>query len=171
MTTKQMLCLVLFLAFVTPLAFSTEPPDTQKDPSAGLFKAGDFYLSPEVISVRAGGNRKIGLGVNAHYFLSPEIAVGGDVSLYLSSPGGFSLLPDIEYHFNVHVQSLDVYAGAGPSLFIGSGADGKTVFGGKAFGAANYFFNPSMGVFLKLGLAFNSEGTAGFGAVGVSFKI
>ena len=171
MTTKKMLCLVLFLGLVASLAFSTEPPDAQKGSSAGLFNAGDIYLSPELISVSAGGNRKIALGANVQYFFSNVIAIGGDVSVYLASPGGFSLFPDIEYHFNVNVQSLDVYVGAGPSLFIGSGTDAKTLFGGKAFGAANYFFNPTMGVFLKLGLAFNSEGTAGFGAIGVSFKL
>ena len=171
MTTKKMLCLVLFLAFIVPLAFSIEPPEAQKEPTAGLFNVGDFYLSPEVIGVKAGSNRTIALGANAEYFLSKEIAVGGDVSFYLKSPGGLSLFPDIEYHFNVHVQSLDVYIGAGPSLFFGFGSEGKTLFGGKAFGAARYFFNPSTGVFLKLGIATNNEGTTGTWAIGVSFKL
>jgi hypothetical protein len=171
MTTKKMQCLVLFLAFIAPLAFSTEPPDAQKEPPAGLFNAGDFYLSPEVIGVTAGSNRTIALGANAEYFLSKEIAVGGDVSFYLKSPGGLSLFPDIEYHFNVHVQSLDIYIGAGPSLFFGFGSEGRTLFGGKAFGAARYFFSPSTGIFLKLGVASNSDGTTGMWAIGVSFKL
>jgi hypothetical protein len=171
MTTKKMQCLVLFLAFLAPLAFSTEPPDAQKEPSAVAFNVGDFFLSPEVIGVTAGSNGKIALGANAEYFLSKAIAVGGDVSFYLKSPGGLSLFPDIEYHFNVNVRGLDVYAGAGPSLFFGFGTDGRTLFGGKAFGAARYFFNPSTGVFLKLGFASNRDGTAGFWAIGVSFKL
>ena len=171
MTTKKMLCLVLFLGLVASLAFSTAPPDAQKGSSAGLFNAGDIYLSPELISVSAGGNRKIALGANVQYFLSNEIAIGGDVSVYLASPGGFSLFPDIEYHFDVNVKGLDVFAGAGPSLFFGFGTDGKTLLGGKAFGAVRYFFDPSIGVFLKLGFAFNEEGTTGLGVIGVSFKL
>lgn len=171
MTTKKICGLVLFLAFMASLAFSAQPPAAQKEQSAGLFNAGDFYLSPEVIGVTAGSNRTIALGANAEYFLSKEIAVGGDVSFYLKSPGGLSLFPDIEYHFNVHVQSLDVYIGAGPSLFFGFGSEGRTLFGGKAFGAARYFFNPSTGVFLKLGVASNRDGTTGLWAIGVSFKL
>ncbi|MGD1010352.1 MAG: hypothetical protein ABR951_09405 [Candidatus Aminicenantales bacterium] len=164
MTTKKMQCLVLFLAFIAPLAFSAEAPTV-------AFKAGDFYLSPQLLGVTAGSSGKIALGANAEYFLSKEIAVGGDASFYLQSPGGVSLFPDIEYHFNVNVRGLDVFAGAGPSLFFGFGTDGKTLFGGKAFGAARYFFTPSTGVFLKLGFASNKEGTAGLWAIGVSFKL
>ena len=171
MTTKKMLCLVLFLAFIAPLAFSTELTEAQKEPSTVAFNAGDFFLSPEVIGVTAGSNGKIALGANAEYFLSKEIAIGGDASFYTKSPGGISLFPDIEYHFNVHVRSLDVYAGAGPSIFFGFGSAGRTLLGGKAFGAARYFFTPSTGVFVKLGFASNSDGTAGFWALGVSFKL
>ncbi len=164
MTTKKMQCLVLFLALVAPLVFSAEAPTV-------AFKAGDFYLSPQLLRVSAGSSGKTALGAYAEYFLSKEVAVGGDVSFYLHSPGGLSLFPDIEYHFNVNVKGLDVFAGAGPSLFFGSGTDGKTLFGGKAFGAARYFFTPSTGVFLKLGFASNEEGTTGLGAIGVSFKL
>ena len=171
MTTKKTWCLILFLALIAPLAFSTEAPEAQKGSAAVAFNAGEFYLSPEVIGVTAGSNGKIALGANAEYFLSKEIAVGGDASFYLKSPGGLSLFPDIEYHFNVGVQSLDVYAGAGPSIFFGFGSPGRTLLGGKAFGAARYFFNPSTGVFLKLGFASNRDGTAGFWALGVSFKL
>lgn len=171
MTTKKIRCLVLFLAFVTSLAFSAEPPEAQKEASAGLFNAGDFYLSPQLLGVTAGSNRTLALGAYAEYFLSKEIAVGMDASFYLKSPGGLSLFPDIEYHFNVHVQSLDVFVGAGPSLFFGFGTDSKTLFGGKAFGAARYFFNPSTGVYLKLGIATNKNGTTGLWAIGVSFKL
>ena len=161
---KKLWCLVLFLAVAGSLAFSAEAP-------AIAFKVGDFYLSPQLNSVRTGGASKLALGANAEYFLSKSIAVGGDVSFYLVSPGGLSFFPDIEYHFSVNVKGLDVFVGAGPSLFVGFGSDGDTVFGGKAFGAARYFFTPSTGVFLKLGIATNKEGTAGFGAVGVSFKL
>jgi hypothetical protein len=171
MTTKKVRCLVLFLAFMTSLAFSTEPPEAQKGPSIVAFNVGDFFLSPQVLGVSAGSEGRFALGANAEYFLSKTIAVGGDVSFYLKSPGGLSLFPDIEYHFNVNVQSLDVYIGAGPSLFFGFGTDGETLFGGKAFGAARYFFNPSTGVFLKLGFASNKNGTAGIWAIGVSFKL
>jgi|GEM_PF-1743569 len=171
MTTKKMQCLVLFLAFIAPLAFSTEPPDAQKEPPVVAFNVGDFFLSPEVIGVTAGSNGKIALGANAEYFLSKGIAVGGDASFYLKSPGGLSLFPDIEYHFNIQVRSLDVYAGAGPSIFFGFGSNSRTLLGGKAFGAARYFFTPSTGVFLKLGFASNRDGTAGFWAIGVSFKL
>jgi len=164
MTTKKMQCLVLFLALVAPLAFSAEAPTV-------AFKTGDFYLSPELLHVSAGGSGTFALGANAEYFLSKQIAVGGDASVYLSSPGGLSLFPDIEYHFDVNVKGLDVFAGAGPSLFFGFGTDGKTLLGGKAFGAVRYFFDPSIGVFLKLGFAFNEEGTTGLGVIGVSFKL
>jgi hypothetical protein len=171
MTTKKIRCLVLFLAFVTSLAFSTAPPEAQKEPAPVAFNVGDFYLSPEMIGVTAGGSRTIALGANAEYFFSKQIAVGGDASFYLKSPGGLSLFPDIEYHFNVNVQSLDVYVGAGPSIFFGFGSNSGTLLGGKAFGAARYFFAPSTGVFLKLGFASNRDGTAGFWAIGVSFKL
>ena len=164
MIKKNLWCFVLFLAFAASSAFSAEAP-------AIAFKAGDVYLSPQLNSVRTGSAGKYALGVNAEYFLSKAIAVGGDVSFYLVSPGGLSLFPDVEYHFNVNVRGLDVFAGAGPSLFFGFGSEGSTVFGGKAFGAARYFFTPSTGVFLKLGIATNKEGTAGFGAIGVSFKL
>ncbi len=164
MTTKRMQCLVLFLALVAPLAFSAEAPTV-------AFKTGDFYLSPELLRVSAGGSGTLALGAMAEYFLTKQIAVGGDASVYLHSPGGLSLFPDIEYHFNVNVKGLDVFAGAGPSLFFGFGTEGKTLFGGKAFGAVRYFFNPNTGVFLKLGIASNEEGTTGLGAIGVSFKL
>ena len=161
---KKMLCLVLFLAVVASLALSAEAPTV-------AFKAGDFYLSPQLNSVRTGGAGKLALGANAEYFVSNAVAVGGDVSFYLVSPGGVSVFPDVEYHFLVNVKGLDIFAGAGPSVFFGFGTDGKTVFGGKGFGAVRYFFTPSTGVFLKLGIAANKEGTTGYGAVGVSFKI
>jgi hypothetical protein len=171
MTTKKILCLVLFLTFSASLAFSIEPPEAQKESSAVAFNAGDFFLSPEVIGVTAGSNGTLALGANAEYFLSKQIAVGGDASFYLVSPGGVSVFPDIEYHFNVKAQGLNIYAGAGPSIFFGSGADGRTLLGGKAFGAVRYFFTPSTGVFAKLGVATNSEGTSGFWVIGVSFKL
>jgi hypothetical protein len=171
MTTKKLQCLVLFLAFIAPLAFSTEPPEAQKEPSVVAFNVGDFFLSPQVLGVTAGSEGKIALGANAEYFLSKQIAVGGDVSFYLKSPGGLSLFPDIEYHFNVNVRSLDVYVGAGPSIFFGFGSDSRTLFSVKAFGAARYFFTSSTGVFAKLGLATNGNGIAGLWAIGVSFKL
>jgi hypothetical protein len=161
---KKMLRLALFLVFIASLAFSAEAPTV-------AFKAGDFYLSPQLNSVRTGGAGKYALGLNAEYFLSKAVAVGGDVSFYLVSPGGLSVFPDVEYHFNVNVRGLDVFAGAGPSLFFGFGSGGNTVFGGKAFGAVRYFFTPGTGVLLKLGIASNKEGTTGFGAIGVSFKL
>ncbi len=164
MTTKKMQVLVLFVALIAPLALLAEAPTV-------AFKAGDFYLSPQLLGVSAGSSGKFALGANAEYFVSKEIAVGGDASFYLASPGGVSLFPDIEYHFNVNVKGLDVFAGAGPSLFLGFGTDGKTLFGGKAFAAARYFFTPGTGVFLKLGFASNKEGTAGLWAIGVSFKL
>jgi hypothetical protein len=164
MNLKKVPCLILVFAFAASLAFSAEAPTV-------AFKAGDFYLSPQLVSVNAGSSGKFSLGPNVEYFLSKAIAVGGDVSIYLVSPGGLSLFPDIEYHFNVNVRGLDIFAGAGPSLFVGFGSEGKTLFGGKAFGAARYFFTPSTGVFLKLGIASNKEGTAGLGAIGVSFKL
>ena len=164
MTLKKISCLVLFLAVAASLAFSAEAPTV-------AFKTGDFYLSPQLNSVRTGTAGKYALGVNAEYFLSKAIAVGGDVSFYLVSPGGLSLFPDVEYHFNVNVRGLDVFAGAGPSIFFGFGSEGSTVFGGKAFGAVRYFFTPGTGVFLKLGIASNKEGTTGVGAIGVSFKL
>ncbi len=164
MNLKKMLYLVLFLAFAASWAFSAEAPTV-------AFKAGDFYLSPQLVGVSAGSAGKFALGPNVEYFLSKVIAVGGDVSIYLVSPGGLSFFPDIEYHFNVNVRGLDVFAGAGPSLFVGFGSEGKTLFGGKAFGAARYFFTPNTGVFLKLGIASNKEGTAGLWAIGVSFKL
>ena len=161
---KKMPCLVLFLALVASLAFTAEAPTV-------AFKAGDFYLSPQLLSVRTGTAGKLALGPNVEYFLSKSVAVGGDVSLYLVSPGGLSVFPDIEYHFAINVPGLNVFAGAGPSVFVGFGSEGRTVFGGKAFGAVRYFFTPTTGVFLKLGIATNREGTAGFGGLGVSFKL
>jgi hypothetical protein len=164
MMIKKTLCLVLFLAVVASSAFSAEAPTVE-------FKKGDFYLSPQLSSVRTGSAGKLALGAYAEYFFSKAVAVGADVSFYLVSPGGLSLFPDIEYHFDVNVRGLNVFVGAGPSLFYGFGTEGRTLFGGKAFGAARYFFTPGTGVFLKLGIATNSEGTAGFGAIGVSFKL
>jgi hypothetical protein len=171
MTTKKIRCLVLFLAFMSSLAFSTQPPGAQKELSTVAFNVGDFFLSPQVLGVTAGNEGRIAPGVNAEYFLSQRIAVGGDISFFLKSPGAMSLFPDIEYHFNVQVRSLDVYAGAGPSIFFGFGSDSRTLFGVKAFGAARYFFNPSTGVFAKLGFATNGNGSAGFWAIGISFKL
>ena len=164
MKLKKRLCLVLFLAVAASMAFSAEAPTV-------AFKAGDFYLSPQLVGVSAGSAGKYALGPNVEYFVSKVLAVGGDVSIYLVSPGGLSVFPDVEYHFNVNVRGLDVFAGAGPSLFVGFGSEGRTLFGGKAFGAARYFFTPNTGVFLKLGIASNKEGTAGLWAIGVSFKL
>ena len=169
MTTKKIPCLVLFLALAASLAFSADPPEAQKESSAVAFNVGDFYLSPQVLDTSRGG--KISLGANAEYFLSKAIAVGGDASFYLNSPGGLSIFPDVEYHFNVQVRSLDVFVGAGPSLYFGFGTNSKTLFGVKAFAAARYFFSPGTGVFVKLGVATNENGATGYGALGVSFKL
>jgi hypothetical protein len=164
MIQKKMPCLVLLLAVVASSAFSAEAPEV-------AFKPGDFYLSPQLMSVKTGTSGKYALGPNVEYFLSKEIAIGGDASLYIVSPGGLSLFPDIEYHFNVKVQGLNVFAGAGPSLFLGFGNEGRTVFGAKAFAAVRYFFTPKTGAYIKIGIATNKEGTAGFWALGVSFKL
>jgi len=169
MTSKKISCLALFLVLAASLAFSADPPDAQKQSSAVAFNVGDFYLSPQVLGTSTGG--KIALGANAEYFLSKTIAIGGDAAFYVESPGGLTIFPDVEYHFSVQVRSLDVYVGAGPSLYFRFGTNSKTLFGGKGFAAARYFFTPGTGVFLKLGVATNENGATGYGAIGISFKI
>lgn len=171
MTAKRAVFLVLVLAFLASAAFSAEPPADQKETAPVAFNVGDIYLSPQVIGVTAGTTGKVALGANAGYFLTKAIAVGGDVSFFVKSPGALSLFPDVEYHFNSNVRSLDLYAGAGPSLYVGLGTDGKTLFGGKAYGAARYFLDPRTGVFLKLGAATNGSKVGLFGVIGVSFKL
>jgi hypothetical protein len=144
-------------------------PDSQ-EPTSVAFDAGDFYLSPQALGVTS-GTSKIAVGANAEYFLTKSIAVGGDVSFFVKSPGALSLFPDIEYHFDSDVKSLDLYAGAGPSLYFGLGSTAKTQLGVKAYGAARYFFDPRTGVFAKLGLAAGGGSAALFWAAGISFKI
>ena len=171
MTAKTSLCLVLCLALAASWAFSAEPPDAQKDSSGVAFNAGDFYLSPQVLGVTAGTTGKIALGANAEYFLTKSVAVGGDVSFFLKSSGALSLFPDIEYHFDAHVQSLDFYVGGGPSLYVPFGSGNKALLGVKAYGAARYFFDSHTGVFAKLGLTTNGSKAGLFWAAGASFKI
>ena len=171
MTTKRTACLALVLALLASALFSAEPPAAQKKPTAVAFSVGDFYLSPEFLGVTAGVGGKAAVGVNAEYFLTKSIAVGGDVAFFMESPSVLSLLPDIEYHFNSQSPSWDVYAGAGPALFIWLDSPSQTLLGIKAYGAARYFFNPGAGAFLKLGVATDSNSAALFWAAGISIKI
>lgn len=170
MIMKRTLFLAVALTFMASFALSADPPQAQS-PATVMFAPGDFYLGPQVSRVDTGGGGKVGVGGNVEYFVTKAVAVGGDVSVYFQSPGALSLFPDVEYHFDVKVKSLDVFVGAGPSVSFGFGSDGQTLFGGKGYAAARYFFSPGIGGFLKFGVTGDKRGATIFWSAGVSFKL
>lgn len=147
--------------------FSTAFAAGYRRPARGssLFHKGDMLVSPEIVFIE----HSTCMGSGFEYFLTKNISVGGDVLLWLEGSGGMLISPDVAYHFDVNVEKLDVFAGAGPAVSFGFSGGGSE-FGFKPFGGARYFFSPKIAAFFKMLAFIGSESSFG-GAFGVTLRL
>lgn len=161
---KTILVLVLVaVLFSTAFAAGYRRPARR---STALFSKGDLLLTPELVFIQSSTN----LGANAEYFIQRNITVGGDVLLWLEGSSGMILSPDVAYHFNVKVEKLDLFAGAGPAIALGFGHGGGSEFYFKPFGGARYFITPKIAAYFKM-LAFIGSHSSLGGAFGATFRM
>ncbi|MBN2346395.1 MAG: hypothetical protein JXO51_08375 [Candidatus Aminicenantes bacterium] len=164
MNSKKLGLAVLLIVILTASAFAVgSRRPVRRGPTS--YAKGDMLVSPELVLVYS----TTSLGADLEYFINGNISVGGDLLLFLEGNGGMIISPDVAFHFDVKVENLDVFAGAGPALafaFSGGGSE----FGFKPFGGARYFFTPKLAAYFKL-LAFIGSGSSFGGAFGVSFQL
>jgi len=134
--------------------------------STALFQKGDMLVTPEIVFIE----HTTDFGANFELAITRNIGVGGDVVLFLEGSGGMMISPDVAYHFDLKVENLDVFAGAGPAVVFGFGGDGGSEFGFKPFGGARYYFTPKLAAYFKILAFIGSESSFG-GAFGVTFRL
>ena len=134
--------------------------------NAALFSKGDLLLTPELVIIQHSTH----LGANVEYFIERNIAVGGDVLLWLEGSSGMVIAPDVSYHFDVKVDNLDLFAGAGPAIALGFGHGGGSEFYFKPFGGARYYFTPKIAAYFKM-LAFIGSHSSFGAAFGATFRM
>jgi hypothetical protein len=130
-----------------------------------VFAKGDMLLTPEIVFIES----TTSFGANFEYAVNPNIGFGGDVLLFLEGSGGMIISPDVAYHFDVKVENLDLFAGAGPAVSFGFSGGGSE-FGFKPFGGGRYYFSPKMAAYFKF-LAFIAKHSSFGGAFGVTFRL
>jgi hypothetical protein len=133
--------------------------------SSQVFSKGDMLLTPEIVFIES----TTCFGANFELGLSRNIGAGGDVLLFLEGNGGMIISPDLAYHFDVKVDKLDLYAGAGPAVSFGFSGGGSE-FGFKPFGGARYYFSPKIAAYFKF-LAFIAKDSSFGGAFGATFRL
>jgi hypothetical protein len=134
--------------------------------SSAVFNKGDMLLTPELVFIEHTTN----LGANIEYFITRNIAVGGDVLLWLEGSSGMIISPDVSYHFDVKVDHLDLFVGAGPAVAFSFGSGGGSDFGFKPFGGVRYYFTPKIAAYFKMLAFIGSESSFG-GAFGATFRL
>jgi hypothetical protein len=155
--------LLITILFSTAFAAGYRRPVRR---SASLFSKGDLLLTPELVFIQHSTN----LGANVEYFIKRNIAVGGDVLMWLEGSSGMVISPDISYHFDAKVDNLDLFAGAGPALAMGFGHGGGSEFYFKPFGGARYYITPKIAAYFKM-LAFIGSHSSFGGAFGATFRL
>ncbi len=163
MKLKKIGLLILLSMALLSTAFAAQRRPVRR---GSLHAEGEMLLTPEIVFVY----HTTCLGANFEYFLKKNITVGGDALLWLEGSSGMIISPDVAFHFNVKVENLDLFAGAGPALAFGFGGDGGSEFGFKPFGGARYYFSPKIAAYSKL-LAFISSDSSFGAAFGVTFRI
>jgi hypothetical protein len=133
--------------------------------STALFQKGDMLVTPEIVFIE----HTTSFGGNFELAITRNISVGGDVLLFLEGSGGMVISPDVAYHFDLKVENLDVFAGAGPAVSFGFSGGGSE-FGFKPFGGARYYFTPKLAAYFKI-LAFIASESSFGGAFGVTFRL
>jgi hypothetical protein len=157
-----------FVVLIAVLLFSSAFSATYRKPVrhvSAVFNKGDMLATPQLVFIY----HTTSFGGNFEYGITRNIAFGGDVLLFLEGSGGMIVSPEVAYHFDVKVDNLDVYAGAGPAVAFGF-SGGETEFGFKPFGGARYYFTPKIAVYFKF-LAFISSGSSVGGAFGATFRL
>jgi hypothetical protein len=134
--------------------------------SSAVFQKGDMLLTPEIVFIE----HTTALGANFDYAVTRNIGVGGDVVLFLEGSGGMIISPDVSYHFDVKVDNLDVFVGAGPAVSFAFSSGGGSEFGFKPFGGVRYYFTPKIGAYFKM-LAFIGKESSVGGAFGATFRL
>lgn len=155
-----LLILLALVLFSTAFAATRRPARR-----SSLVNKGDMLVTPEIVFVY----HTTSFGGNFEYLITPNISIGGDALLFLEGSGGMIVSPDVAYHFNLDVENLDVFAGAGPAVAFGF-SGGESEFGFKPFGGARYYFSPKMAAYFKM-LAFIGSGSSFGGAFGLTFRL
>jgi len=119
-----------------------------------------FQLTAIHHNTYLGGNFQRGIGGN--------LAIGGDVMVWLRGRGGMVISPDITYYFPMRVSRIDLFVGAGPSLSLGF--SGGSAFRLKAQGGANYWITSRVAGTAKLIAEIGDNGDVG-GSVGVTWRL
>lgn len=173
---KKTLFMILVLSLVLS-ATAAETYFTKGSQVASLQVGINSYAIPFGGSFEFGVTENIGVAVNVMVQMWSEDWFGGGYSNTL-------ITPSVEgaYHFNLDVDKLDLFAGAGLGYSIYSwkwkdadlgdldGTAGSSLFL-SPFAAARYYFSEKTAVMLKL--YFSAVGDfGGVGAVaGISFKL
>jgi hypothetical protein len=134
--------------------------------SSAVFNKGNMLLTPQLVFIY----HTTSLGANFEYAITRNIGFGGDVLLFLEGSGGMIISPEVAYHFDLKVDNLDVYAGAGPAVAFSFSGDGGSEFGFKPFGGARYYFTPKIAAYFKF-LVFIGSGSSVGGAFGATFRL
>ena len=119
-----------------------------------------FQLTAIHQNTYLGGNFELGIGGN--------LAIGGDVMVWLRGRGGMVISPDITYYFPMRVSRIDLFVGAGPSLSFGF--SGGSTFRLKAQGGARYWITSRVAGTVKLIAEIGDNGDVG-GSVGVAWRL
>jgi hypothetical protein len=153
-----------FMVLILSLVLSVSAADK-------LFDENSSFISP-VVGLNS---YTIPFGLSYEKGITENIGIGGTVMVWLWS-GASIIAPQVEgmYHFDLDVDKLDVFAGAGLAYYIFSAGDGIVGAGGLSiplFAGARYYVSEKMAVLVRLN--FSALGDwGGVGAIaGVSFKL
>ena len=145
-----------------------------------VFNMNGFYLTPQLGIASWGGS--IPFGVNAEYGLTKNIGIGGTAMLQFWNEEGISeswimLSAEGYYHFDINVDKLDLYVGAGlgygiysvsGTLLSGSGSSGLIL---EPLAGVRYYFSPKIAASLRLTGSIVGGYTGVGGAIGVTFVL
>ena len=121
---------------------------------------GGFQLTAIRQNTYLGGHFELGIGGN--------LAIGGDVMIWLRGRGGMVISPDITYYFPMRVSRIDLFVGAGPSLSFGF--SGGSAFRLKLQGGARYWFTSRVAGTATLISEIGDNGDVG-GSIGVTWRL
>ena len=145
-----------------------------------VFNMNGFYLTPQLGLASWGGS--VPFGVNGEYAVTKNIGIGGTAMFQFWSDSGVSeswimLSAEGYYHFDINVENLDLYVGAGlgygiysvsGTLLSGSGSSGLIL---EPLAGVRYYFSPKIAVSLRLTGSVVGGYTGFGGAIGVTFVL